>query len=45
MLAAQNGGGHSSQPVAAQVQFLQLLQSGQFTAGGEGGGLSDSYEI
>lgn len=32
-LAVEDGGGHSSQSVAAQVQLLQLLQSSQFTAG------------
>lgn len=31
-LAAEDGGRHGSQPVPAQVQLLQLLQSGQFTA-------------
>lgn len=32
-LAAEDGGGHRPQPVAAQVQLLQLLQPCQFTAG------------
>lgn len=33
-LAAEDGGGHGPQSVAAQVQLLQLLQTCQFTAGG-----------
>ena len=33
-LAAEDGGGHGPQSVAAQVQLLQLLQPSQFTAGG-----------
>ncbi len=32
-LTVEDGGGHSPQSVAAQVQLLQLLQSCQFTAG------------
>jgi len=32
-LTVEDGGGHSSQSVAAQVQLLQLLQPSQFTAG------------
>lgn len=32
-LAVKDSGGHGSQSVPAQVQFLQLLQLGQFTAG------------
>lgn len=35
-LAAEDGGGYSLQPVAAQVQLLQLLKSCQFTAKGGG---------
>ena len=37
-LTAEDGGGHGPQPVAAQVQLLQLLQPCQFTAGKGGGG-------
>lgn len=43
-LAAEDGGGNGSQPVAAQLQFLQLLQSGQITAGGGRGLGSDGYK-
>ena len=30
--AAQDGGGHRSQPVPTEVQFLQLLQTSHLTA-------------
>lgn len=41
-LAAEDGGGHSPQPVAAQVQLLQLLQPCQFTAG-DGGTVTSEH--
>lgn len=44
-LAAEDGGGHSPQPVAAQVQLLQLLQPCQFTAGGGGTVTSDRKSV
>lgn len=40
--AAEDGGGHGLQLVAAQVQLLQMLQSSQFAAaGGDHGVRSD----
>lgn len=41
--AAEDGGGHGPQPVAAQVQLLQLLQPGQFAAVARGGSSRQNF--